>query len=201
MPDKATRLPNCRLFLRLPVELTPESGKNRIASALGAGDVASLLIPAGPLQLRTAEIAKPLCHVHGTALLIESDAALAKRLDADGVHLAADASAYASARAILGKNAIVGVDCEASRHMAMSLGELGADYIGFSKLAHDGEEIIAWWAELFELPSVVLDPCSEDDARRLAAEGADFIRPLDGMWMSDDSAAASIMNYNKILGN
>jgi len=201
MSAKATRLPNCRLFLRLPAELPPESGRNRIASALGAGDVASLLIPAGPLQLRTAEIAKPLCHAHGVALLIETDAALAKRLDADGVHLPADASAYAAARAVLGEDAIIGVDCDASRHMAMTLGELGADYIGFSEGARDGQSLIAWWAELFELPCVALEPCSEEEARALAIEGADFIRPRDDMWRSDDAAAASVTNYNKILGN
>lgn len=194
-------MPNCRLFLRLPPGCEPESGRSRIASALGAGDVASVLIPAGLLQLRTAEIAKPLCHAHGAALLIEADAALAKKLGADGVHLPADASSYASARAVIGKDAIVGVDCGTSRHRAMSLGEMGADYVGFSAIAPEGESIIAWWAELFELPSVVLDPCSEDDARRFASLGADFIRPLDDMWQSDESAATAVRNYNKILGN
>jgi thiamine-phosphate pyrophosphorylase len=168
---------------------------------LGAGNVASLLIPAGLLQLRTAEISKPLCHAHGVALLIEADAAAAKRLGADGVHLTADASAYAAARAALGEDAIVGVDCGASRHMAMTLGELGADYIGFSGIAPEQESIIAWWAELFELPCVVLDPCSQDDARRRAADGADFIRPLDDMWHNDESAASSVRDYNNILGN
>jgi thiamine-phosphate pyrophosphorylase len=201
MPAKATRLPNCRLFLRLPEGLEPESGRKRIASALGAGDVASLLIPAGLLQLRNAEIAKPVCHAHDVALLLEGDVRSAKSLGADGVHLPADAAAYAAARAVLGDQAIIGVDCGTSRHIAMSLGETGADYIGFSGLKSEAENIIAWWAELFELPSVALDPATEEEARRLASHGADFIRPLDDMWRDEGSAAAFVENYNKILGN
>jgi thiamine-phosphate pyrophosphorylase len=117
------------------------------------------------------------------------------------VHLPADASAYAAVRSSLGEDAIIGVDCGTSRHQAMRLGELGADYIGFSGLEREGQSIIAWWAEIFELPCVVLDPCSPEDVSRLVAEGADFIRPLDAMWQSDEAAAASVGNYNKILGN
>lgn len=201
MPDKDTRLPNCRLFLRLPSGCEPESGRKRIASAMGAGDVASLLIPAGPLQLRTSELAKPLCHAHDAVLILEDDVRSAKKLGADAVHLPADASAYASARAVLGEDTMVGVDCGASRHLAMSLGELGADYVGFSGFDRQGQSIIAWWAELFELPCVALDPCSEEDALRYSSEGADFIRPLDDMWQDEESAAAAIRSYNKILGN
>jgi thiamine-phosphate pyrophosphorylase len=200
MPIKATRLPNCRLFLRLPAGLEPESGRKHIASALGAGDVASLLISAGPLQLQSAEIAKPFCHAHDVALLLESDIRSAKTLGADGVHLSADASAYASARAILGADAIIGVDCGTSRHMAMSLGEMGADYIGFSGLEGEAQSLIAWWAEFFELPSVALDPSGEEEAHLLAAAGADFVRPADDMWRDEKAAAAAVANYNKILG-
>ena len=201
MSAKATRLPNCRLFLRLPPGCEPESGRTRIASALGAGDVASLLIAAGPQQLQNAEIAKPLCHARDVALILEGDIASARRLEADGVHLPADASAYAAARAGLAEDQIIGVDCGISRHLAMSLGELGADYIGFSALEREAQSIIAWWAELFELPCVLLDPCPEADVARFAGEGADFIRPLDAMWQSDEAAATSVGNYNKILGN
>ena len=148
-----------------------------------------------------AEFAKPLCHAHDVALLLDGDSHAAKKLGADGVHLPADASAYAAARASLGENAIVGVDCSTSRHLSMSMGQLGADYIGFSGTEAERESMIAWWAELFELPCVALDPCSEEEARRLAALGADFIHPLDDMWRDDESAAAAVRNYNKILGN
>ena len=117
------------------------------------------------------------------------------------MHLPADASVYAEARAGLAEDRIIGVDCGTSRHLAMSLGALGADYIGFSALEREGQSIIAWWAEVFELPCVVLDPCPEADAARFAAEGVDFIRPLDAMWQSDEAAALSVENYNKILGN
>lgn len=195
------RMPKCRLFLRLPEGSAPERSKIIVAAALKAGDVASLLVPAGPRQAETTELLTIVTRAHETALLVEGDAAAAKKFGADGVHLAADEGAYETARAALGKDAIVGVDCGASRHRAMTFGELGADYIGFSGLlpAKPGS-ILSWWAELFELPCVALDPAGPADARILIAEGADFIRPPDEMWESTESAAQAIASYNSLIG-
>jgi thiamine-phosphate pyrophosphorylase len=188
--------------LSLPAGLPPATGRSLVAAAFGAGDVASLLLKAGPEQVRTAELVKPLCHAHDVALLLEADAAAALRMGVDGVQLSADLSHFAAARALLGPDAIIGVDCEVSRHLAMTLGEHGADYIGFSGLAPAAEpSIIAWWSELFELPSVVLDPVQEHDALRLKADGADFITPSLAMWRSEEAARAATASYNALLGN
>jgi thiamine-phosphate pyrophosphorylase len=123
----------------------------------------------------------------GIATLISADAALARLVKADGVHLPASknaASGYREAREILGGRAIVGVDVGRTRHDAMTLGEAGADYIAFGIPAHveDREtartrrrELIAWWAEIFEVPCVAFDVDTADDAHDLAASGADFV--------------------------
>jgi thiamine-phosphate pyrophosphorylase len=148
-----------------------------------------------------AELLKPLRHAHDAAFLIEGDAQLARRSGADGVHIEASPSAYAAARALLGSDAIVGADCGSSRHLAMSLGELGADYVAFSGLLPArAPSIIGWWSDLFELPCVALDPAEEDDARNFLAEGADFIRPPDSMWRDTDAAAAAVRYFNSFIG-
>jgi thiamine-phosphate pyrophosphorylase len=194
-------LPNCRLFLVLPAGLTPGSGAERVAAALNAGDVASILLPRGPGQLETAERLKPLCHAQDTALLLEGDAAMLLKAGADGLQIAAEPSAYRQARATLGESRILGADCSSSRHLAMSLGELGADYVGFSGLTPAAEAgIIGWWSELFEVPCVALDPASEADARVFIAAGADFIRPSDAMWRDEATAASAVQSYNTLIG-
>jgi thiamine-phosphate pyrophosphorylase len=188
--------------LSLPAGISPETGRNLVAAALGAGDIASLLLKAGPDQVRTAELVKPLCHAHSVVLLLDCDAAAAQMIGADGVQLAPDGALLTEARARLGDAAVLGVDCGDSRHLAMTMGERGADYIGFSGLSSTGEpSIIAWWSEIFELPSVALDPVEEDAARRLRAEGADFITPSLAMWRSEEAAAAAVVSYNSLLGN
>ena len=50
----------------------------------------------------------------------------------DGLHMNADGELFSRARTVLGAKAIIGVDCGASRHLAMQLGELGADYVAFA---------------------------------------------------------------------
>jgi thiamine-phosphate pyrophosphorylase len=194
-------LPNCRLFLVVPAGVAPESAEGMVEKALSAGDVASLLLLRGPEQLRTAKLLKPWSHAHDTALLLEGDAEAARQAAADGVHIEASPSAYAEARVLLGKDAIIGADCGNSRHLAMTMGELGADYIAFSGLlpARPGS-IIGWWSGLFELPGVALDPADEEDARVFLAEGADFIRPADAMWRDAGSAAAAVRSFNSFIG-
>jgi thiamine-phosphate pyrophosphorylase len=196
----AMRLPKCRLFLITPAGMAPAAGGEIIAAALKAGDVASLLITEGPQSLELARHLKPICHAHDTALLFGGDARAAKILGLDGVQLEAESSAYAAARALLGDDAIIGADCGASRHLAMTLGEAGASYIGFSGLSSDGsDELIAWWSELFELPCVALDPAEESQARAFIAQGADFIRPADEMWRSGETAARAVRSYNVLI--
>jgi thiamine-phosphate pyrophosphorylase len=194
-------LPNCRLFLVVPAGVAPEPARRMVEKALSAGDIASVLLSSGPEQLETAKLLKPLSHAHDTALLLEGDAHGVRRAGADGIHIQASPSTYAEARVLLGKGAIIGADCQDSRHLAMTMGELGADYIAFSGLlpAKAGS-IIGWWSGLFELPSVALDPAGEEDARVFIAEGADFIRPADTMWRDAESAAAAVQSFNSLIG-
>ncbi|MGH6864644.1 MAG: thiamine phosphate synthase, partial [Methyloceanibacter sp.] len=80
----------------------------------------------------------------GLACLIESDVGLAERLGADGVHIDADAATYTGARGRLGTDANIGAGCGSSRHDAMLLAEMGADYIAFGP-GWDGD--IDWIAQ------------------------------------------------------
>lgn len=121
------------------------------------------------------------------AALVEGDIQIARDLSADGVHLpACDTAArtYAEARAMLGKNVIVGADAGGSRHDAMSLAEAGADYIGFGSQpvgedeAPDTElrfDLAAWWAEIFEIPVMALDVETAADVTALCEARVDFV--------------------------
>jgi thiamine-phosphate pyrophosphorylase len=161
-----------------------------VAALLVAVEAAVLLVAPGaemPLDARSARPLVELAQAKGIAALVMADAALARTLRADGVHLPWSKDVverYGEARDILGGRYIVGADAGRSRDDAMTLGEAGADYVGFGIPAHveDREsararrlELVGWWSEIFEVPCVAFDVETAEEAARLAAAGADFV--------------------------
>ncbi len=180
---------HCRLYLTLETD-AHGSGLERLEAALAAGGeaVACVLIrirdkaASHHAELRTAVRRVQALDV---AVLIADDAELARQLGADGVHLSAtgdEAEArgrYAIARASLGSERTVGASAGLSKHMAMVLGEIGADYVAFEPAAGDGDadagaELAEWWSALFEVPAVALGITSAAEADRLASAGVEF---------------------------
>lgn len=186
----------------------------RLSAALAAAEVSSVLIvPAGPAGLDHS-LAAPLAALAqkaGAAALVPDDPELARSVGADGVHLAAArdlAGAYALARASLGARGIVGVDPGVSRHEAMTLAEAGADYVAFGAPAHlkdrakarvRRDELVAWWAEIFEVPCVAFDVETAEEARTLAAMGADFIAVRLSAGLSPAAAGALVAEVARAL--
>jgi thiamine-phosphate pyrophosphorylase len=179
--------PSCLLYA--VVEAGP-GAPERLGAALAAVQIASVLITPAADTVLDAPAAKPLVELAqraGAAALIADDAGLAKALRADGVHLGISmdpAGTYAEARRILGLRAIIGVDAGISRDDAMTLAEAGAEYIAFGapldltdldKARARRADMIAWWAEIFEVPCVALDVESGEAAETLARAGADFV--------------------------
>lgn len=175
--------------LYLVVEGVPDQTV-RIAGLLDLLRPASVLVvPVNGQDLQPAAVLPLIktCQAAGAAVLILDDARLARTLKADGVHLAWRddiLTAYHDAREILGSRYIVGVETGAARHDAMSLGEAGADYVAFAapEDAVDDDEarqrradLVAWWAEIFEIPCVALAAQDAADADHLALLGADFV--------------------------
>ena len=199
-----------------------DGATERLAAALAAAPLASVVIVAGHGRSFDAASVAPLvaaAQKAGAAALIAGDARLARVLKADGIHLPASetlADDYVAARELISPRFIAGVDAGASRHDAMSAGEAGADYVGFSiapamapaltptltmaeeRAAAVAErlELVAWWAEIFEVPCVAFDVASLDEARALAEAGADFI----GVEVGADASPAAIRDRVAAFG-
>lgn len=161
-----------------------------VAAATKITPIATIVIEPDPeLPILPPELAPAVAEIQalGIATLIARDASLARVVKADGVHLPPSKAAlvaFREAREILDTRSIVGVDVGRTRHDAMTLGEEGADYIAFGIPAHVEDrdtararrrELIAWWAEIFEVPCVAFDVETPEEAHDLAASGADFI--------------------------
>ena len=171
-----------------------EAALGHLSVALAAAEVACVLIAPLPGAGLDAHAAGPLVEAaqrRNAAALIVEDAQLARTLRADGVHLSiaktggkTGANDYGVIRSLVGRGGIVGVDAGISRHDAMTVAEDGADYVAFGAPAHlkdrakarlRRDELVAWWAEIFEAPCVALDVETPEEAEALARAGADFV--------------------------
>jgi thiamine-phosphate pyrophosphorylase len=185
----------CRLYFQIPAQPSAKL-EAQLARALDSTDAACVLlcVDGSPADENYSRRLLDLVHGRGRACLIEHDIALAEHLGADGAHLAADANIYRDARTRLGESANIGAYCGLSRHDAMSLAELGADYVAFGP-SPEGEidgidqcaELIAWWSEIFVVPCVAWNIDQPADAARLAALGADFVAPSRTIWGADQA--------------
>ena len=111
---------------------------------------------------KIADGMREICHAHDVAIVIESHMLLVERFGLDGVHLSDGSKNISKARKLLGKDAIVGAFCGASRHVGLSAGEAGADYVSFGPISswdlNDGElvetDLFDWWSQVIEVPVV-----------------------------------------------
>ena len=200
------------MYLITPPEIDPAAFAPVLEEALSGGDVACLqlrLKEAPDDEIRRAtELLMPIAHAHDVAFLINDRPDLAAELGADGVHVGQEDTPYDKARDILGPDAIVGVTCHASRHLAMVAGEAGADYVAFGAFfptttkdpkASASPEILTWWSDLFEIPCVAIGGITVTNCAELVEAGADFLAVSAGVWNYPDGPAAAVAAFNKVI--
>lgn len=205
------KAPTCQLYLISPLDVGGDF-PDQLAEALGAGPVAAFQFRVKNIdQHEAARLAEPLqalCAAHEVAFIVNDDVALAKRLDADGVHLGQGDGDPKDARKILGPQAQIGVTCHASRHFAMEAGEAGADYVAFGAFFptttktvehHADPEILTWWQGMFELPCVAIGGITVDNAPGLIEAGADFLAVSGGVWSHPEGPAAAVRAFGALL--
>jgi thiamine-phosphate pyrophosphorylase len=121
-------------------------------------------------------------------VLIEDDVALARRLGADGVHVTGGVAAAGTVIAALKPAMIVGAGAVETRHDAMSMGEMGVDYVFFGA-GGAGADLAQWWSDTFEIPAVLSLPAATADAAD--ARGAEFVALSDSIWSAPAPAEAA----------
>src|SRR5690606_1177803 len=150
----------------------------------------------------------PIAMARGVAVILNDRPDLAARLGCDGVHVGQGDAPYAGARRLMGKDRMVGVTCHDSRHLAMEAAEAGADYVAFGAFfptatkdapTRADPEILTIWQETMETPCVAIGGITVENARGLAAAGADFVAVSAGVWLHPDGAAAAVRAFNEVL--
>lgn len=166
-----------------------------LETTLKAGDVACLQLRLKDVSdddvIKAADALMPIAHDFDVAFLINDRPDIALKVGADGVHIGQEDASYDDARALLGPDAIIGVTCHDSRHLAMQAGEQGADYVAFgafydtdTKNAPTRAEpiLLSWWQQLFEVPCVAIGGITPENAAPLVSAGADFLAVSSSVW-------------------
>ena len=205
-----TDLPT-RLYLLTPPALPPDFA-SMLARTLDAGDVASVQLRlkgvADSAVLRAADQLRDVCRQRNVAFLVNDRPDLALAADADGVHIGQQDASYAEARRTLGEDRIVGVTCHDSRDLGLTAAELGADYVAFGAFfatttkappAAAPIELLEWWHELIEVPSVAIGGITVANCGELVRAGADFLAVLSGVWDYPDGPAAAVRAFNAAI--
>jgi thiamine-phosphate pyrophosphorylase len=202
-----TRRPAPRLYLVAPQDAAGLA--NQLADALGAADIAAVLLrlPATDErgQVNHVKALAPTVQNRGAALLLDGHPDLAARAGADGAHLSG-IDALGSAIATLKPARIAGCGGLETRHEAMVAAEAGADYVMFGEPDTSGSrpafeaiaQRVAWWAEVFEIPCVGF-AATLDEVEPLAAAGADFIAMGDCVFGAGHGAAAAVADAARRL--
>ena len=205
--------PPTRLYLITPPAI-PDLGAfaATLDAALAAGDVAALQIrlkPADEAEIRQAvRVLAPVARSHGVAVILNDRPDLAADLGCDGVHVGQSDASVASARRLMGPDAMIGATCHDSRDLAMDAAEAGADYVAFGaffptdtkETTHrPGLEVLTIWQETIEVPCVAIGGITVDNVASLAEAGADFVAVSAGVWNHPEGAAAAVRAFDAIL--
>jgi thiamine-phosphate pyrophosphorylase len=195
-----------------PPAFEPEIFKDDLRQALDGGDVACLqlrLKDCDDDSVRHAcDILQPVTQEYDVAFIVNDRPDLAAEMDADGVHVGQQDYSYGKARSLMGPDRIVGVTCHDSRHLAMTAGEQGADYVAFGAFfptatkeakAHADLDILTWWQGLFEIPCVAIGGITVENCPDLVNAGADFLAVVGGVWNYRDGPTAAVRDFNKVI--
>lgn len=183
-----------QLYLITPADADPGSFPATLMAVLKEAEFAAILVSRGSMDAQSyATLAAKVVNIGqgaGCAVLVENEVPLVKKLGADGVHVSGGAEEVADAVQALKPSMIVGAGNIASRHDAMTAGEMDVDYVFFGSLGGEAdpqaEDLAHWWAETFEVPGVLSMPGAQPG---VDARGAEFLALSTSVWSAPSPAA------------
>lgn len=203
-----TTPPNrCRIVLIPPAGTTAE----RVVAAFAGGDIASLILPQDDRDEATfqtyAEKIVPAAHAAGIAVVIAGDSRIAGRVKADGLHVEASKAELADAVERLQERMMVGTGGAKTRDDALELGEVRPDYIFFGRFGYDNKpephprnlSLGQWWAEMIEIPCIVMAGSDIASVEAVAATGAEFVALSAAIFAGGVEPATAVADANALL--
>lgn len=204
-------LPLCRLYLITPPRLDDLAAfGHTLAQTLDAGDVAALQIRlknvADEIVCAAVDALMPIAQARGVAVILNDRPDLATHMGCDGVHVGQSDASLAEARRTMGADAMIGVTCHDSLHLAMEAAEGGADYVAFGAFfptttkeapTRAALDLLTGWQADMVIPCVAIGGITVETVRSIAHAGADFVAISAGVWAHADGPAEAVRTLNR----
>lgn len=205
--------PACQIYLITPPALDPDTFRDGLVAAIESdvvGAVQLRLKQASDDEIRRAtEVLLPVVQDRGISFILNDRPDLAHELGCDGVHVGQDDTPYRDAQRIMGTEAVVGVTCKASRHLAITAADQGADYVAFGAFFQSATkadavtcattEILQWWSELMVVPCAAIGGISQQNCGPLVAAGVDFLAVISAVWDHPKGPGEAISEFENII--
>jgi thiamine-phosphate pyrophosphorylase len=152
------------------------------------------------LREEQARALRRLTAEFGCALIINDDAALAAKVDADGAHLGAEDGSIREARALLGPDKLLGATCYGSLDNARRAIAEGADHIAFGGFFQSTVKpgnpqrplsLLTDARREFKVPVVAIGGITQATTPQLIAAGADAVAVITALFGAPDVAQAA----------
>ncbi len=149
--------------------------------------------------LEEALAIQKLCREYGVPFVINDNVALAKKIDADGVHVGQDDMEALLARKELGEDKIVGVSVQ-TVEQALLAAKHGADYLGVGSVFPTGSKAdaidvdrktLAAICRAVSIPVVAIGGITRDNVLQLADTGICGIAVISAIFGQPDISAAA----------
>lgn len=209
MNDKT---PNrCRIVLISPPGETAQDFAGRFSAAIAGGDIASIILPPYGMDEASyqtfAERIVPVAQAAGIAVIIVGDTRIAGRVKADGIHVEGGKAALAQAVESFQSRMAVGTGGVKTRDDALELGEERPDYVFFGRFGYDNTpqahqrnlSLGGWWAEMVEIPGIVMAGSDLASVETVAATGADFVALSAAVFGDGVDPGEAVSRANAIL--
>lgn len=162
--------------------------------------------------LKEAVEIKELCARYHVPFVINDNVEIAKKIDADGVHVGQHDMEAANARAILGPDKIIGVSAQ-TVEQAVLAEKNGADYLGVGAVFHTGtkkdansisHKTVKQICEAVHIPVIAIGGISQDNVMELQGTGICGIAVVSAIFAAKDITLATkelkALTHNMVHG-
>jgi thiamine-phosphate pyrophosphorylase len=155
---------------------------------------------------------KKICQDNNCLFLLNDFYDIALDIGADGVHLGAEDGSIRKAREQAlkssDKNFVIGASCYDSKHLAITAGEQGADYVSFGTFFPSNTknsqgkpttEIIEWCDEILNMQIVAIGGITDKNCHSLVKAGANFLAVISYVWDNSEGVEKAIFNLDSSI--
>lgn len=148
---------------------------------------------------KEAEELKALCKAYGAPFVINDNVAIAKAVDADGVHVGQSDMEAGDVRAIIGPDKILGVSAQTVEQAKLAE-QNGADYLGVGAVFPTGSkddavevdhETLRAICRAVDIPVIAIGGITEENTGLLAGSGICGIAVISAIFGQKDIEAAT----------